>query len=63
MASGMAIEREVISECFEGIIRVEVSRKMLKYVFVCPGFFGFCSATCWVRCQAALSAMVPGIGG
>jgi len=41
MASGMAIEREVIGECFEGIVRVEVSRKMLKYVFVCPGFFGF----------------------
>ncbi|QBE68870.1 hypothetical protein SynWH8101_1284 [Synechococcus sp. WH 8101] len=34
----MAMESEVVGECFEGI-RVEVGREILKMVLVCPGFF------------------------
>ena len=39
MASVMAIGSEVIGECVEEI-RIEVGRKILRMVLVCPGFFG-----------------------
>ena len=39
MASVMAIGSEVFGECVE-VIRVEVSREVLRVVLVCPGFFG-----------------------
>ena len=40
MASVMAIGSEVIGECVEEI-RIEVGRKILRMVLVCPGFFRF----------------------
>ena len=37
MASAFATGSEVLGECVEGI-RVEVRRKVLRMVLVCPGF-------------------------
>ena len=74
MASVMAIGSEVIGECVEEI-RIEVVRKILRMVLVSsqkdiedgfgmPWIFSvWCSVPHWVCCQAALMAMVPGIGG
>ena len=58
----MAIGSEVIGECVE-VIRVEVRREVLRVVLVCPGFFGLALSVLMVCCQAALMAVVPGIGG
>ena len=40
MASVMAIGSDVIGECIEGI-SVEVGRKILRMVLVCPEFIWF----------------------
>ena len=62
MASVMAIGSEVIGECVEGI-RVEVRRKVLRMVLVCPGFWVWRLVPHLVCRRAVLMAMVPGIGG
>ena len=63
MAAVMAIGSEVIGECVEGI-RVEVGRGNIEDGFGMPWNFSvWYSVPRWVSCQAALSAMVPGIGG
>ena len=63
MASVMAIGSEVIGECVEQI-RVKVMEGSIEDGFGMPWIFSvWCSVPHWVCCQAALMAMVPGIGG
>ena len=50
MASMMAKGSEVIGECVEAI-RIEVGRKMLRIVLVCPEF--------WFDCDGALTGLSP----